>query len=61
LVERNEENVRAAFLPFLQSLLEIPDEDLQKLADLYPDLAPIVIGIFLDQTRTQGGTGGTLS
>uniref|UniRef100_A0A914E3A3 Uncharacterized protein n=1 Tax=Acrobeloides nanus TaxID=290746 RepID=A0A914E3A3_9BILA len=43
-IERNEEKVRAAFLPILKSLLEIPDEDLQKLADLYPDLAPIVIG-----------------
>uniref|UniRef100_A0A914DRK0 Uncharacterized protein n=1 Tax=Acrobeloides nanus TaxID=290746 RepID=A0A914DRK0_9BILA len=42
--EHDNAKLRAAFLPFFQQLLEIPDEDFQKLAELCPDFAPILTG-----------------
>uniref|UniRef100_A0A914E9W4 Uncharacterized protein n=1 Tax=Acrobeloides nanus TaxID=290746 RepID=A0A914E9W4_9BILA len=42
--ERDEAKLRAAFLPFFQQLLEIPEVELKKLAELCPDLATILTG-----------------
>ena len=38
------DKIRAEFLPIIEDRRKIPDEDLQKMAEVFPDMAPALTG-----------------